>query len=382
MSFFGDLHPSYFGNVVKAMGSAKQGYPVVSRVLATRTPASSETDSEFLARLNRDLRAVVHEVRRLTPTIVEVVLRAPIAARRFQPGQFYRMQNYETLALRVPGTTLAMEGLALTGAWVDRAKGLISVIALEMGGSADLLAYLQPGEPVVLMGPTGTPTEIPGNETVVLAGGGLGNAVLFSIGRALRHAGSRVIYFAGYRHIADRYRVDDIEAACDVVVWCSDEAPGFAPRRPQDRAFVGNIVQAMQAYASGALGAQPIALASADRIIAIGSDRMMAAVAIARHGVLAPYLKREHVAIGSINSPMQCMMKEICAQCLQPHVDPTTGKTSYVFSCFNQDQPLDQVDFGALAQRLAQNGVQEKLTALWIERCLQQLPPPAERKAA
>ena len=34
MSFFGDLHPSYFGNVVKAMGSAKQGYPVVSKVLS------------------------------------------------------------------------------------------------------------------------------------------------------------------------------------------------------------------------------------------------------------------------------------------------------------------------------------------------------------
>ncbi|MFN2644254.1 MAG: FAD-dependent oxidoreductase [Burkholderiales bacterium] len=382
MSFFGDLHPSYFGNVVKAMGSAKQGYPVVSRVLAKREPASGESDSQFLARLNGDLRAVVHEVRRLTPTIVEVVLRAPIAARRFQPGQFYRMQNYESLALRVPGTTLAMEGLALTGAWVDRAKGLISVIALEMGGSADLLAYLQPGEPVVLMGPTGTPTEIPSGQTVVLAGGGLGNAVLFSIGRALRGAGSRVIYFAGYRHMDDRYRVDDIEAASDVVVWCSDEAPGFAPRRPQDRAFVGNIVQAMHAYASGALGAAPIPLASADRIIAIGSDRMMAAVAAARHGVLAPYLKREHVAIGSINSPMQCMMKEICAQCLQPHVDSTTGKTTYVFSCFNQDQPLDQVDFGALSQRLAQNGVQEKLTALWIERCLKELPPPAERKAA
>jgi hypothetical protein len=79
---------------------------------------------------------------------------------------------------------------------------------------------------------------------------------------------------------------------------------------------------------------------------------------------------------------MQCMMKEICAQCLQPHVDPQTGQTSYVFSCFNQDQPLDQVDFSALAQRLAQNGVQEKLTALWIGRCLKQLPPPAERKAA
>src|SRR5438132_4033319 len=382
MSFFGDLHPSYFGNVVKAMGSAKQGYPVVSRVLAERAAAAGEDDGSFLARLNRDLRAVVHEVRRLTPTIVEVVLRAPIAARRFQPGQFYRMQNYERFALRVPGTTLAMEGLALTGAWVDHERGLISVIALEMGGSGDLLAYLRPGEPVVLMGPTGTPTEIPTDETVVLAGGGLGNAVLFSIGRALRAAGSKVVYFAGYKHAGDRYRVEDIEAASDVVVWCCDEPPGFAPRRPQDRAFVGNIVQAMEAYASGAVGAQPIAFAAANRVIAIGSDRMMAAVAAARHGVLAPYLKKDHIAIGSINSPMQCMMKEICAQCLQPHVDPVSGKTTYVFSCFNQDQPLDQVDFGALAQRLAQNGVQEKLTALWIGRCLKQLPPPAERKAA
>jgi NADPH-dependent glutamate synthase beta subunit-like oxidoreductase/NAD(P)H-flavin reductase len=382
MSFFGDLHPSYFGNVVKAMGGAKQGYPVVSRVLARQKAASAQDDASLLARLNRELRAVVHEVRRHTPTIVEVVLHAPVAARRFQPGQFYRVQNFETLALRVPGTTLAMEGLALTGAWVDRDKGLISVIALEMGGSADLLAYLKPGEPVILMGPTGTPTEIPHGETVVLVGGGLGNAVLFSIGRALRAAGSKVIYFAGYKHMGDRYRIDDIEAAADVVVWCCDEAPGFAARRPQDRAFVGNIVQAMLAYASGALGAQPIAFSAADRIIAIGSDKMMAAVGRVRHEALAPYLKPAHVAIGSINSPMQCMMKEICAQCLQPHVDPQTGKTSYVFSCFNQDQPLDEVDFGALAQRLAQNGVQEKLTALWIERCLKLLPPPAERKAA
>jgi NADPH-dependent glutamate synthase beta subunit-like oxidoreductase/NAD(P)H-flavin reductase len=382
MSFFGDLHPSFFGNVVKAMGGAKQGYPVVSRVLSGISAASRLSDAEFLGKLNRDLRAVVHEVRRHTPRIVEVVLRAPVAARRFHPGQFYRMQNFETLALRVPGTTLAMEGLALTGAWVDREKGLISVIALEMGGSADLLAYLHPGEPVILMGPTGTPTEIPHGETVTLVGGGLGNAVLFSIGRALRAAGSKVIYFAGYKTMQDRYRIEDIEASSDVVVWCCDEAPGFPARRPQDRSFVGNIVQAMQAYASGALGKQEIQFSGTDRIIAIGSDKMMAAVAQARHGVLQQYLKKEHQAIGSINSPMQCMMKEICAQCLQPHVDPSTGKTTYVFSCFNQDQPLDQVDFGALAQRLAQNGVQEKLTALWIGRCLRQLPPPAVRKAA
>ncbi len=79
------------------------------------------------------------------------------------------------------------------------------------------------------------------------------------------------------------------------------------------------------------------------------------------------------MAIGSINSPMQCMMKEICAQCLQPQRDPVTGKTTYVFSCFNQDQNLDHVVFPGLRDRLGQNSVQEKLSALWIDRCLKRL---------
>ena len=370
MSYFGDVHPSYFGNVVKAIGSAKQGYPAVSRVLERVAPAMPRPDEEFLAKLNGELRATVHAVMRLTPLIVEVVVRAPLAARRFQPGQFYRLQNFETLAPQADGSRLAMEGLALTGAWVDRERGLIATIVLEMGGSSDLCAILKPGEPVVLMGPTGSPTHIPAGETVVLAGGGLGNAVLFSIGQTMRRAGCRVLYFAGYKHMMDRYKISEIEAAADVVVWCCDEEPGFTPDRPQDRTFVGNIVQAMHAYAVGALGEQDIAFQDADRIIAIGSDRMMAAVARARHDVLKPHLKPQHVAIGSINSPMQCMMKEICAQCLQPHVDRATGKTSYVFSCFNQDQPLDRVDWAALDARLKQNSVQEKLTAEWVDHCL------------
>jgi NADPH-dependent glutamate synthase beta subunit-like oxidoreductase/NAD(P)H-flavin reductase len=390
ISYFGDVHPSWFGNVVKAMASARQGWPVVSRVLASRPPQTDEPADAFAARLNGLLRARVVRVERLAPSIVEVVVHAPLAAAHFEPGQFYRLQNFETRAARValaggPATRLAMEGLALTGAWVDRERGLVSTIVLEMGGSSDLCKLLRPGEPVVLMGPTGTPTTIAAGETVVLAGGGLGNAVLFSIGAAFRAAGSKVLYFAGYKKRTDRYKVAEIEAAADVVVWCCDEAPGFEPTRPQDRTFVGNIVQAMLAWATGEPlagpggdthgGERPIRLADADRIVAIGSDRMMAAVALARHGVLAPHVKRSHVAIGSINSPMQCMMKEICAQCLQPQVDPQTGRTRYVFSCFDQDQPLDAVDFGGLDARLRQNSLQEKLTARWIGECLKAMTP-------
>jgi NAD(P)H-flavin reductase len=266
-----------------------------------------------------------------------------------------------------------MEGLALTGAWVDKEKGLLSTIVLEMGGSSDLCALLEPGEPVILMGPTGTPTETPAGETVLLIGGGLGNAVLFSIGQELRAHGSRVLYFAGYKRALDRYKVEEIEKAADTVVWCCDEAPGFVPDRPQDHAFVGNIVAAIEAYGEGRFGEPAIALDQVDRVIAIGSDGMMAAVARARAGKLAAFLKPGHYAIGSINSPMQCMMKEICAQCLQVHRDPVSGAETIVFSCFNQDQSLDRVDFGSLRARLAQNGVQEKLTKLWIDRSLRRL---------
>ena len=367
VSFFGDLHPSFAGNVVKAMASATRGYAVITRLMeGLPAPAGHRPIAHFA----QEFQAVVYQVLRLTPTIVEVIVHAPAAARAFAPGQFFRFQNFESNARQVAGTRLATEALALTGAWVDREEGLVSVIVLEMGGSSDLCQLLKPGEAVVLMGPTGEPTHIEAGQTYILAGGGLGNAVLFSIGQAARAKESRTVYFAGYKKPQDRFKVDQIEAAADVVVWCSDQAPGFKPNRPQDRAFVGNIVEAMAAYAGGALGDQDIRLDEAKHLIAIGSDGMMGAIARARHGVLRSYLRPDINAVGSINSPMQCMMKEICGQCLQLHRSPETGRESVVFTCACQDQPLDAVDFGVLRGRLRQNSVQEKLTRHWIAHCL------------
>ncbi len=253
---------------------------------------------------------------------------------------------------------------------MDKEAGLLSLITLEMGVSSRLCAYLQPGEPVVVMGPTGTPTEIPTNDNVLLAGGGLGNAVLFSIAKALKAAGNRVVYFAGYRNGADLFKREEIESSTDQVIWATDLGEPISPSRPQDAHVRGNIVQAMVAYAEGRLGPQRVPLNEVSRIIAIGSDRMMNAVRLARHDALAPYLKPGHVGIGSINSPMQCMMKEVCAQCLQRHIDPETGQEAFIFSCYNQDQDLDRVDFANLQGRLRQNSVQEKISNLWFEHLL------------
>lgn len=370
ITFYGDNHPRYAGNVVKAMASAKYGVREVIKLFAG-TPARPGADFGVIkARLDDELLATVHDVQRLTPTIIEVVVRAKMQARKFEPGQFYRFQNYEMNSPVVDGTKLMMEGIALTGAWVDKEKGLLSVIALEVGVSSRLCGLLKIGEPVVVMGPTGTPTEIPHGENVLLCGGGLGNAVLFSVAKAMRDAGNKVIYLAGFRRADDVFKREEIEASSDQIVWSVDAGEQIQPRRAEDRAFVGNIVQSMEAYATGKIAEPQISLKEVDRIIAIGSDRMMSAVTRARHGVLKEHLSPNHCGIGSINSPMQCMMKEVCAQCLQRHVDPKTGAESFVFSCFNQDQPLDAMDWGNLSARLRQNSVLEKVANMWLERLL------------
>jgi len=393
VSFYGDNHPRYAGNVVKAMASARDGYRHVLDLFKSANGErldQSTLDSKWealVSKLDDGLTARVVAVNRLTPTIVEVIVRAPFAAERFKPGQFYRLQNYESLARKVDDTTLVMEGVALTGAWTRPEEGLLSLIILEMGVSSRLCGMLRPGEPVVVMGPTGTPTEIPRDETVLLAGGGLGNAVLFSIARALRDNGCRVIYFAGYKKHEDVFKRDEIEAGTDQVIWAVDRGPAIPARRPNDLSFVGNIVQAMLAYATGDILSREenrstsaelmFRLSDATRLIAIGSDGMMRAVKEARHGVLGPHLSPQHVGVASINSPMQCMMKQVCAQCLQRQVDPATGRERFVFSCFNQDQYMDEVDFDNLRARLRQNTVSEKLANLWLTRLLASEATPA-----
>ena len=50
---------------------------------------------------------------------------------------------------------------------------------------------------------------------------------------------------------------------------------------------------------------------------------------------------------------------------------PATPGEEFVFSCFNQDQDLDRVDFANLHARLRQNSVQEKISNLWFEHLLE-----------
>ncbi len=354
ITILGDLNPRYSGSVVRAIASAKDSYLKITERLLRLDPGVSF--GEFFREINSQLLASVVKVEKLAHKIYEIVIRAPLAAKNFSPGQFYRLQNYESNALTIDGKKMLMEGLALTGASVD--QDLVSTIVLEVGVSSSVCKYLQRGEQVVLMGPTGTPTEIPCDETIMLVGGGLGNAVLFSIGQAMRQNGCRVLYIAGYKQAQDRYKIYEIENAADTIVWACDERI-LDKTRSEDFSYHGNIITAINTYHKDP--GKTIDLKDVDRMVVIGSDAMMRAVNVAYHQAFKSYFKDSLKMVASINSPMQCMMKEICAQCLQKHVDPTTGEETFVYSCVNQDQDMRSVDFHHLTQRLKQNSVHEKV---------------------
>ncbi len=106
ISYYGDNHPSFAGNVVKAMASAKNGYPKVVELfeeeIATRGELpQTERDQIFdklEATLDEQLRAYVVKVDRLTPTIVDVIVKAPFRRENSSRDNFIVLQNFETNA--------------------------------------------------------------------------------------------------------------------------------------------------------------------------------------------------------------------------------------------------------------------------------------------
>ncbi len=152
ISFFGDLHPSYSGSVVKAMASAKNGYPIISQLLSgvnsfvsvipvcdvvgqKKNAWSSVEDlanKEFFNRIKEQFTAKVIKVQYLTDKVVEIVIKAPLAAKNFKPGQFFRLQNFETNGRKANNTNLAMEGIAVTGTEVDKKKELFPLLCLKL----------------------------------------------------------------------------------------------------------------------------------------------------------------------------------------------------------------------------------------------------------
>ncbi len=377
VSYLGDTHPVFHGSVVKAIASGARTWPKIVESFGARAATiGDETEyARWREKMHAQFTATVRALKRLTADVIELTVHAPAAARHFHAGQFFRVQNFETGAARIHDIALQTEALAMTGARVDRDKGLVTLVVIEQGASSRMLATLQSGDPIALMGPAGVKATIPHNETVVFIGGRHGCAHVQSTGAALRAAGNRVLFIACLDSRDALFHQEHIENAADAVLWATRGGESVNPRRIQDRAASGELLDVIVRYARGELetggGSPPIMLEDADRMMVVGSNKLVRLIRDARKETLAPYLRKKPACVGSISTPMQCMLKGVCSQCLQWQIDPHTGKrTKAVFGCSWQDEPLDIVDLDNLDERLSQNRVQEHLTDRWLEYLL------------
>jgi hypothetical protein len=193
------------------------------------------------------------------------------------------------------------------------------------------------------------------------------------MGKELRKAGHRILYVAQFDRADELFRREELEAAADSILWVTTKSPTIPPQRETDFSLQGQWDTALEKYNAGELGQIPIPLSDIDRVWVLGAGLWLAQVEKIRRERLSHLLTRQPPFFGSVYSPMQCMLKGICAQCLQWQRDPNTGeRTKAVFACSWQMQAMDHVDVDNLIQRLQQNRLQEVISDWWLTFLLEQ----------
>ncbi len=374
VSFIGDTHPVFHGNVVKAIASGMRTYPKIVDLFQHQLNQLSDKEEyqQFAEKITTAFTTKITAIKRHTHDVIELTIQAPQAAKHYKPGQFFRLQNYETYSQKFDHTILQMEPLALLCSEVDHTLNTLKFIIIENGASAKICSTFVVGEQVSLMGPTGARSKIATeHETILIVGQQLSIATLSSYGAALRAAGNRVIYLGHFKDKSELYSQTQLESFADLIIWAVESGEPIQANRPQDYSAQGDALEILLKYAEGKLANNKInpeiSLYDVDRIYLVGNTKLLRSFQQARKTRLKDYLIKDPLVFGSVYSTMQCMLKGVCAQCLQWQIDPETGKrTKAVFACSWQDQPLELIDFDNLDERQIQNRLQEKLSQLWV----------------
>ena len=158
----------------------------------------------------------------LGPDIKLFDIEAPLIAKKIKPGQF--------IMLRINDTG---ERIPLTMVDRDPAAGTVTIIFQEVGKTTRQLGTLEPGDAVAdFIGPLGRYHPMGGEHKRVLGvGGGIGVAPLLPKTREFKEAGNRVVSIIGARSKNLLILEDEMRAASDELVVCTDDGsyghPGF-----------------------------------------------------------------------------------------------------------------------------------------------------------
>jgi ferredoxin--NADP+ reductase len=154
-------------------------------------------------------------------------IKAPHVANKAQAGQF--------IILRIDEKG---ERIPLTIADLDRKKGTITIIFMEVGKTTKQLGALNVGDTLLnFVGPLGQPTEIKNFGTVVCIGGGVGIAPLYPIVKELKNAGNYVISILGARNEKLLMLEKEIEKLSDELYVTTDDGS------KGQKGFVSNVLQ-------------------------------------------------------------------------------------------------------------------------------------------
>ena len=151
--------------------------------------------------------------RELNPTVTEMVIEAPLIAKKAKAGQFIIIRAKED-----------SERIPLTIAHYDAAAGTVAIIFQIVGAGTMQLNSLKEGEYVHdIVGPLGKATEIEGLKNVCVVGGGVGCAIALPVAQALKAQGTKVTGIIGFRNKDLVILEDEFRACCDELIIMSDD---------------------------------------------------------------------------------------------------------------------------------------------------------------
>ena len=143
----------------------------------------------------------------------ELVVEAPQLAKKARAGQFLIVRIGE-----------GDERIPLTIADNDPEKGTVTIVIQALGHSTKQIVALRPGDGLAdVVGPLGQASEIEKYGTVVIVGGGVGIAPIYTIARDLKKAGNRVIAIIGAKSKDLLFWQDKLAAAVDEVRIATDD---------------------------------------------------------------------------------------------------------------------------------------------------------------
>jgi len=152
--------------------------------------------------------------RQLSENVFCAEIEASLVARARKPGQFVIISLNNEYAERIP----------LTIADANPSKGTITLIWQRVGKTTAEMAELKVGDSILnVAGPLGKPTHIENFGTVVCVGGGIGNAPLLPITKALKEAGNKVISILGARTKELLILEDEFAKTSDELIVTTDD---------------------------------------------------------------------------------------------------------------------------------------------------------------